>query len=212
MKRWTRKEDEKVIKMAPLRCPLPCNMSYKKIAEKLGRTESSIRHRVNDVLSKYDSLDQIYNPSVRAERKKQQEEARVKKEKHDKILKKVKPLKARWLEVGSCRGYNFQSSGEIDLNRKIKEIELASEEEVEWLIEDFYNLFYNIRRREVIKEQVLKVLRAAKKRKLVFECWEEGTTGLSVKLSKNELTTTIITADHAWMTGHKDGNISDILK
>lgn len=126
----------------------------------------------------------------------------------------MKVMKARWYGIESHMGCDSSESGELDLNERIKKIKATTnEDEFEELItEDFpLNLFNNDR--GTTKEKVLKVLRAVKKRKMVFEVWEDGTIGISVKLSKKDLIKEVEAQDYkAIKNKSSGGNVSKILK
>jgi len=130
-------------------------------------------------------------------------------------------MKAIWYEVGNCRGNDFCSEGSFDVDELIKEAKAITEEiEIEILMEKegipfnlFYNMGYEIKSDlSSYKEAILKVLKAIKRRKIVIGGWEEGTTGVSVKLKKKELVKEVEAADYRALKGISVGNVKEIIK
>jgi len=129
-------------------------------------------------------------------------------------------MKVKWHEVGSCRGDNFSNEGEFDLDEVIKQIETLNDDcsldDLEVFRDDDgfpFNIFYNKWRggRKEIKEILLKALKAVKAGETVIECWEEGTTGMSAKLSEEDLVKEVEAADYESIKGGDGGNLDTFL-
>jgi len=130
------------------------------------------------------------------------------------VTKKKKVI-AKWFECGSCRGASFSTSGKFDVNKAIKVFSSDNVEAQEDLYEDDNfptYLFYNHSNDKGLHATILKVLRAIKRRKIVYEGWEEGTTGCSIKLSMKELKLEVKGYDSDSQRGMAVGNIDEIIK